>query len=206
MPVEINPGRTALLVMDLQNDIIHENGRGAGSGFAAMVKESGLLDRVGELLAACRRAGLSVIHVVVQFRPGHPEIGRTTRMFGGIRKAGSLLEGTWGAAIHEAVRPLPDEPVVVKRGVSAFHGTDLDTILRVAGVTDLILTGVATNFVVEGTARHAADIGYRPIIARDCCASASIEQHNFALDQILPFLATITTSQELITAIEAPAT
>ena len=112
-----------------------------------MVKESGLLDRVGELLAACRRAGLPVIHVVVQFRPGHPEIGRTTRMFGGIRKAGSLIEGTWGAAIHEAVRPLPDEPVVVKRGVSAFHG-----------------------------------------------------------NQILPFLATITTSRELITAIEAAPT
>jgi nicotinamidase-related amidase len=199
--IALDAQRTALLVMDLQNDIIHEDGKGAGAGFARMVKESGILDRTAALMYACRRAGLPVIHVVVQFREGYPEIGRTTRMFGGIRKAGSLKEGSWGAEIHAAVRPLPGEPVVPKRGVSSFHGTDLDNILRVRGATDLILTGVATNFVVEGTARHAADMGYRVLIARDCCASGSIEQHNFALDQILPMLATITTSEEIIAAL-----
>lgn len=93
MPIELNPPRTALLVLDLQNDIIHENGKGTSTGVAAMVRESGLVIQVNALLAACRRAGLPVIHVMVQFRPGHPEIGRTTRLFGGIRKAGSLVEG-----------------------------------------------------------------------------------------------------------------
>lgn len=200
-----NRDRAALLVMDLQNDIIHENGKGSGAGFARMVQGSGLLDRTADLMATCRRAGVPVIHVVIQFRPGHPEIGRTNRMFGGIRKAESLIEGTWGAAIHDAVQPEPGEPVVVKRGVSSFQGTDLESILRVRDATDLILTGVATNFVVEGTARQAADLGYRVLIVRDCCASASVEQHNFALDLILPMLATITTSEEVGAALTAPA-
>lgn len=203
MAIAIDPRQTALLVMDLQNDIIHADGKGAGTGFARMVTESGLLDRTAALMRACRAAGVPVIHVVVQFRPGHPEIGRNTRMFNGVRKAGSLVEGTWGAAIHEAVRPAPGEPIVVKRGVSSFHGTDLDTILHARGVTDLMLTGVATNFVVEGTARHAADIGYRAIIVRDCCAAASVDHHNFALDQVLPMLATITTSEAIQAALAA---
>lgn len=201
MAVALDVQRTALLVMDLQNDIIHQEGKGAGAGFARMVRESGILDRTAALMDACRKAGVPVIHVVVQFREGYPEIGRTTRMFGGIRKAGSLREGSWGAEIHAAVCPLAGEPVIPKRGISSFHGTDLDTILRVRGATDLILTGVATNFVVEGTARHAADIGYRVLIARDCCASGSVEQHDFALDQILPLLATITMSDEIIAAL-----
>lgn len=78
-------------------------------------------------------------------------------------------------------------------------------ILRVRDVTDLILTGVATNFVVEGTARQAADLGYRVLIARDCCASASVEHQNFTLDHILPFLATVTTSPEIIAALHPKA-
>lgn len=201
MPPTFNRNRAALLVMDLQNDIIHEDGKGSGAGFARMVQESGLLDRTAELMTISRQAGLPVIHVVIAFRPGHPEIGRTNRMFAGIRKGDSLVEGTWGAAIHDAVRPEPGEPVVVKRGVSAFQGTDLEAILRVRDVTDLILTGVATNFVVEGTARQAADLGYRVLIVRDCCVSASVEQHNFALDQILPMLATVTTSEEIRAAL-----
>ena len=107
--------------------------------------------------------------------------------------ANALVEGTWGATIHEAVSPKEGEPVVTKRAVSAFAGSDLEKLLQTAGITTLILSGVATNFVVEGTAREASDRGYNVVVVGDCCASVSQVAHDSSLTTALPFLATIST-------------
>ena len=91
--------------------------------------------------------------------------------------------------------------MVTKRGVSAFYGSDLATILAAGGIDTLLLSGVATNFVVEGTAREATDRGYNVVIVGDCCASGSQEAHDSALTTALPFLATISNLDEVITAL-----
>ena len=75
-----------------------------------------------------------------------------------------MVEGTWGSEIHEKLTPQAGEPIVTKRGVSAFTASDLDQILRTKRIGTLILAGVATNFVVEGTARQACDLGYDTIV------------------------------------------
>ena len=111
------------------------------------------------------------------------------------------MEGTWGASIHEAVAPREGEPVVTKRSVSAFAGSDLAHLLSASGITTLLLSGVVTNLVVEGTAREAVDRGYNVFIVGDCCASMSQEAHDSSLNTVLPFLATITTSEEAIAAL-----
>lgn len=91
--------------------------------------------------------------------------------------------------------------MVTKRGVSAFYGSDLAPLLATAGIDTLLLSGVATNFVVEGTAREATDRGYDPVIVGDCCASLSQEAHDAALATSLPFLATISNLDEVIAAL-----
>ena len=91
--------------------------------------------------------------------------------------------------------------MVTKRSVSAFAGSDLPNLLSASGITTLLLSGVATNFVVEGTAREAVDRGYSVVVVGDCCASASREVHDAALNNALPFLTTITTSEEAIAAL-----
>ena len=111
------------------------------------------------------------------------------------------MEGTWGAAIHEAVAPKDGEPIVTKRGVSAFYGSDLAALLAAGGIDTLLLCGVATNFVVEGTAREAADQGFNVVIVGDCCSSASQEAHDAALNTTLPFLSTISNLDEVIAAL-----
>ena len=111
------------------------------------------------------------------------------------------MEGTWGSAIHEAVAPQEGEPVITKRSVSAFAGSDLANLLSASGITTLLLSVVATNFVVEGTAREAVGRGYGAVIVGDCCGSMSQEVHDAALNNALPFLATITTSEEAIAAL-----
>jgi len=201
MALEIDRGQTALLVMDLENDLVHEDGAFKDFGFAKMVNDNDVLGKVNTLLAAARRAPVKVIHVSVKFRPGHPEASRSAGLFQAVVSANALVEGTWGATIHEAVSPKEGEPVVTKRAVSAFAGSDLEKLLQTAGITTLILSGVATNFVVEGTAREASDRGYNVVVVGDCCASVSQEAHDSSLTTALPFLATIATLDEVTAAL-----
>ena len=201
MALSIDKGHTALLVMDFQNDIVHENGAFKDFGFAAMVKQNDVLAKSARLLDAARRSGVKVIYVSVKFRPGYPERPANGGLWGALIQANAVTEGTWGAEIHEAVAPQDGEPVVTKRAVSAFYGSDLAALLATGGIDTLLLCGVATNFVVEGTAREAMDRGYNVVIVGDCCAAGSQETHDAALNTTLPFLSTISNLEEVIAAL-----
>ena len=202
MALEIDKRHTALLVMDLENDIIHPDGAFKDFGFAKMVADNNLLGNTNELLAAARGAGVKVIYVSVKFRPGYPERPANAGLWEAIHEANALVEGTWGAQIHDDVAPQEGEVVVTKKGASAFAASDLDQILRTSHIGTLILSGVATNFVVEGTARQASDLGFNTIVVGDCCASMSQEAHDSALNTALPFLATISNLEEVVAALK----
>ncbi len=201
MALAIDKGHTALLAMDFQNDIVHENGAFKDFGFAAMVKQNDVLAKSARLLGAARRAGVKVIYPVIKYRPGYPERPANSGLFAGTIQANAIVEGTWGAEIHESVAPQDGEPVVARRGVSAFYGSDLAALLATGGIDTLLLSDVATNFVVEGTAREAADRGYNVVIVGDCCASASQETHDVTLNTTLPLLSTISNLDEVIAAL-----
>jgi nicotinamidase-related amidase len=100
------------------------------------------------------------------------------------------------------VAPIPGELVIYKRGVSALAGTELDRLLRLQDVNTLVLTGVATQFAVEGTAREAVDRGYRVLVLEDCCASRVPEVHRFSIDVILRRLCEVTTAEGFIGALK----
>jgi nicotinamidase-related amidase len=202
MALELDKSKTALLAMDFENDIVHEEGALKDFGLAQMVKENDILPKVSTMLDAARSAGVKVVYVSVKFRPGHPEVSPYTGLFQAVVATNALVEGTWGAQIHEAVAPREGEPVVTKRAVSAFAASDLEKLLNAAGISTLLLSGVATNFVVEGTAREAADRGYNVVVVGDCCSSMSQEAHDAALNTVLPFLATITTLDEVTAALQ----
>jgi nicotinamidase-related amidase len=202
MALELDQSKTALLAMDFENDIVHEEGALKDFGLAQMVKENDILAKVSIMLDAARSAGVKVVYVSVKFRQGHPEVSPYTGLFQAVVATNALVEGTWGAQIHDAVAPREGEPVVTKRAVSAFAASDLEKLLNASGISTLLLCGVATNFVVEGTAREAADRGYNVVVVGDCCSSMSQEVHDAALNTVLPFLATITTSDEVIAALQ----
>lgn len=199
MSSSIDPERTALLAMDFQKDIL------SGSPLAPSDAESrARLDRAVQrtagLLEAVRKAGVFVIHVRVAFRPGYPGTNPHSPMMRFMRARGALLEGAEGTAFDPRVSPSEGEPVVTKCGVSAFCGTDLDLLLRTRGIEALLLTGVVTHYVVAGTAREAADRGYRFLIPKDCVASATEARHEAALLD-LSFLGEITDSEAVRAAL-----
>ena len=110
---------TALLVMDVQQGIVDRFG-----------DDEGYLPRLAGAVRAARGAGIRVIHVVVGFRAGHPEVSERNKSFAAIAGTGRFAGGDPGAAIHPAVAPADGDIIVTKRRVSAFAGSDLEVVLR----------------------------------------------------------------------------
>jgi nicotinamidase-related amidase len=176
--------RTVLLALHFQNDVVHEQGR-IRLGFAANdPARAAVLDAAGRLLAGARAVAVPVVHVRVAFRPDHADVLRNGPIWQNVVRAGAVVDGTWGAAFHDRLQPLPSEHVIRHGRINAFFGAPLEETLRLFDPLDLVLAGVATNSVVEHTARHAADMGYRVTVAADACAASRPELHRAALDNI----------------------
>ena len=149
----IDPESTALLVMDYQVDTLTK--------FMTAAQSADVIARVPGLMTVARDAGMMVIHVVVAFRPGHPEVSPRNPLFSWAKANEVLVAGSEGAAIHPAAAAREGEPIVVKHRISPFVGTDLEMLLRANGIDTLVLAGVHTSGVVLSTVRHAGDLDYR---------------------------------------------
>lgn len=157
-----------------------------------------MIQKAKTVLGGARRAGLPIIHVVLQFREGHPEISSRNRMFSVIKQMGLFVTGQEEGRIEESLAPVKGDIIISRPRVNAFYGSDLQTVLASRGVDTIILMGIATNWVVEGTARYAADADYRVIVLEDCCAGISVEAHDFSIANVLSTIAEVSTSQEFL--------
>lgn len=189
--------KTALLLLDLMNDIIDRNGSHGRSPFAAEVERRRILERTGNLLDAARQQDLLIGFVRLGFREGYPEIPPRPGRFSRARDSNVFRLDSWGTAIHDAVTPRKGEFDVVKHRVSPFFGTSLEVMLRARGIRRLIVSGVSTNAVVQAAVREGSDRDFAMVVVEDCCAAASANEHEVAIATLASF-ATISTSAELI--------
>ena len=189
----IDSSKSALLVMDYQVDILEK--------FMAPADPTEVLSVLPKLLAAARSADMLVIYVVVSFRPGYPEVNPRNPGFSFLAQSGLLQAASPGTQIHPAVAPIEREPVVIKHRVSAFGGTDLQTILQSKAVETLVLAGVHTSGVVLSTLRQAFDLDYRILVAGDCCADPDRKAHDMLLSRVFPKQATVASAALLSDAI-----
>lgn len=176
--------RSALLLMDFQNYGLHPEGYWAkhDPDLIGRVLRSRVVENAAAALEAAREAQMRVIHVVNRWRSGHGDLNPSMPMFASRIGTDVAVEGTWGAQILDELTPRADEPVVAKQSVSALTGTELPRLLTLFDVHTLVLAGVATNFVVEGTAREAADRGFETVVIRDCCETLSDEWQRFSFE------------------------
>jgi nicotinamidase-related amidase len=189
--LSIRPRMTALLLMDFQRMVVD----------SYAVDKEALLGRVKRLAVAARNSGAMVIHVVVGFQLGYPEISERNSVFSSLKAAGLLAEGDPTAEIYPELTPQPGDVVVTKQRVSAFTGTNLDMILRSNNIDTLLLTGILTQGVVLSTLRHAADLDYRAIVVADGCSDKDPEAQRVLMEKIFPFQARVATVEEVIGAL-----
>lgn len=197
--MDIDKSSAALIAMDFQHDIVSVDGKFGSQGLGAVVEQMGAIPAAARALGAARDAGLHVAHVGVSVADGQA-LNTTAGLFAGIHALGALQSGSDGVNFVDEVAPLPGEFIAMKAAVSGFAGTGLDAHLRSSGIRHLVLVGVATNMVIDGTTRQAVDMGYQVTILRDGCASFSPELHDFALG-VLENLATISTVDDFIAAL-----
>ena len=202
--LDLEVGRSALVLLDYQNYGVHPDGYWAKAVPGSVERAVPALQRAELALAAARAAGLTVIHVANAWRAGHPDINPYTPWQVDAKAAGRSTEGTWGIEFYEPLAPVNGELVVRKRAVSGFAGTELDRLLRIHGISTVVIAGVVTNFAAEGTARDASDRGYRVVVLGDCCESVSDEWHSFSITQILPLIAQVVTADAFIRSLSPP--
>jgi ureidoacrylate peracid hydrolase len=177
----VHPRHSAILVIDVQNDFCHPEGGQAKRGIDISAMTA-VVPNIIKLIEEGREAKVPVIFI----RNGHTKWTRSEAWHN--KKGGGNLppiceEGTWGADFYE-VRPISDEPIVIKYRYNAFIGTNLDLILRIAGIKTLIMSGVTTNTCVESTARHGFMMDYNVVFLNDCTATHLVEEHEATLHNI----------------------
>jgi nicotinamidase-related amidase len=203
MASSIDPSTSALLVLHYQNGLVRHEGVFAFSGTAAQIEKHGCLEKTAAVLEATRAAGIPVIYVNIEFRPGFPELKKPTYpLIESIQERNAFLRGSWDAAVPEELAPGPDDITVINFDSSAFSHTDLDCILRAKGVRQLYLAGIATNWVVESTTRYGAELGYEVTVLADCCQGFSDELHDFAIANTLPYYASVGESGAYIASLQ----
>jgi gluconolactonase len=202
-PVQLDPKRTALIIQDLQNDVIIEGGAFADSGAPAHATAQNVVANVAGLADRCRQAGVPVIHIWYIVEPGATGLKQNAPLFQGVKDANALVRGTWGAAPVDGLEPSDGDHIVEKMRMNGFFQTRLDVLLRGLGVENLIITGAWTNMSIEHTARHGADAGYTVFVASDGTSTTGDEWQHAALNYAMTNVATVATCDELAGALSA---
>jgi nicotinamidase-related amidase len=173
--------RSALLVMDIQPGILDR-----------VPDPAGFLARAEGAVRAARSHAIPVIHVVVGFRPGMPEVSAQNQSFSGLK----AQPPSFIIDPRPTITPVGSDVVVTKRRVSAFTGSDLEVVLRAGEIRHLVLCGIATSGVVLSTVREAADKDYRLTVLADLCADTDAEVHSVLTGKVFPRQAQVTSTAE----------
>jgi gluconolactonase len=197
----LDPTRCALIIQDLQNDVIIEGGAFAESGAPGHAKEQNVVENVKALAEACRGRGIPVIHVWYIVEEGAPALKLNAPLYQGVKDGGALVRGSWGAAPAEGLEPQEGDFVVEKMRMSAWEGTKLETLLAGLGRDTIVITGAWTNMSVEHTARTGADKGFYVFVPEDGCSTMSADWHNASINYALQNVSTVTTCAAVTEAI-----
>lgn len=179
MPVSKLDPRTALIVIDLQRIVL---------SIPAAHPIASVVSNAADLAAAFRHSGLPVVLVnVIGAAPGRTERGHAL----------GTLPPDWAELLSE-LDPQPQDHLVSKRTWGAFTGTDLTAYLQAAGVTQVVICGVATSAGVESTARQAHELGFNVTLALDAMTDVSAEAHAHSVERVFPQLGETGSTQEII--------
>jgi gluconolactonase len=199
--VNLDPGRTALIIQDLQNDIIIEGGAFADSGAPAHATSQNVVENVKGVAAAARAAGVPVIHIHYIVEEGAPGLKLNAPLFQGVKESNALVRGSWGAAPVDGLEPQKGDHVIEKTRMNGFYNTILDNLLRGYGTETLVVTGAWTNMSIEHTSRHGADAGYEIVVVSDGTSTINDEWHNVGLNYALTNVGRTATAAEVTEAL-----
>ena len=196
--------KSALIVVDMQNDFLRQEGR-----FAKLAKEypekeidceflTSTIPNVKKLIEAFRAAGRPVVYIAHVLKPDYSDAAFPWWRFPPLREHQFIVEGTWGADIIDELKPQKVEHLVIKKGYGGFNNTSLDTILRNFGINTCVVVGVTTCVCVSTTVRGATEHNYRTIVVSDAVAEGQRELHEAELKVFEWAYADVKTTDEVM--------
>jgi gluconolactonase len=195
----------ALLILDLQNDVVHEDGAFAGEESIQHARGQEVVEHAGALAEACRAAGVPVIHVWYVVDAECRVLPKNAGIFNGIRESGAFVRGSWGAEPADGLQPADGDFVVERARVSGWQDSQLEAVLRGLEVKTIVLAGAWTNMSVEHTARTGADKGFDVLVVEDACSSMNAEWHQAAIGYALGNVATVVSSDQVLQSLSTAA-
>jgi gluconolactonase len=200
-PLKLDGARAALIIQDLQNDVIIEGGAFADSGAPAHATSQNVVANVAGLADAFRSAGRPVIHVWYIVEKDAAGLRLNAPLFEGVKESDALVRGTWGAAPAEGLEPKDGDHVVEKMRMNGFYATTLDILLRGLDVSTIVVSGAWTNMSIEHTARHGADAGYNVVVPSDGTSTVDDEWQHAALNYAMTNVGQVATCAEIAAAL-----
>jgi nicotinamidase-related amidase len=204
--MEMDPQKTAVVLIEYQNDFTSDGGA-LHDAVKGVMDESQMMANTRKLVDAARAAGVTVLHAPITFAPGYGELGNPDKVYGilkGVIDSGAFVKGTWGAEICDEMAPEEQDIVIEgKRGLDTFASTNLDFVLRSREVETVILGGFLTNCCVESTMRTAYEKGYDVVTLTDCTAATSDEEQRVATARDYPMFSQPMTSDQVIDSLRA---
>ena len=181
-PLAIDPARTAVIVVDMENDFAAKGGMFDRAGVDISGAQKAIAP-TAKVLAAARQARIKIIYLKMGYRDDLSDLGtpdsvnRTRHLKFGVgqkirapdgRESRMLIRDTWDTEIVPELKPQPNDVVLYKTRFSGFYQTDLDATLKKLGIKYLIVTGVTTSICVESTVRDAMFRDYLCVLLKDC--------------------------------------
>ncbi len=221
--IAIDTAKTAIIVVDMQNDFGAKGGMFdlAGIDIAGIRKA---IAPTGKVLTAARQAGIKIVYLKMAFRPdlsdlGAPEspnrmrhlrfgVGKTNHAPDG-RESRILIRDTWDTDILDELKPQTGDISIYKHRFSGFYQTDLDATLKTLGITGLIITGCTTSVCVEATVRDAMFRDYSCVLLEDCMCQPALGHslpgagHDASLILAEVFFGWVSKSETFLTALQA---
>jgi gluconolactonase len=197
----LDPSRCALIIQDMQNDVIMDGGAFADSGSPAHCREQNAIPNAVRLAEHCRSLGIPVIHVWFQRSASLNDMTMSCPLFEGVEENNALIDGTWGSEPVTGLSAKPGDHIVKKQRMSAWEGTNLETILKAEQRDIIIESGAWTNMSVEHTARTGADKGYIMVIPEDACSTMNAEWHKVSIEYAMQNVAVVTRTDDVIRAL-----
>ena len=182
--------KSALILLDLQNEMVDPNGKVGAHGLAKIVEDRGVLVNAKRCLDAARAADMAVVHVRLGFRPDYADCLSVAARIGGLKSNRAAIVGEFGTEFHPAVAPLDGELVITKQCVNPFFNTGL--------MTWLMQNGIKRLYLVESSARFADDAGFAPVVIEDICAAPNPALHDHFITMIAPAVGAVTTTDAFV--------
>jgi nicotinamidase-related amidase len=195
----LQPVHTALVTQECQNGVI-----GGEAVLRDLADEAHrvAVPNIVRLVQAARAAGVAVVHCLAVRRSDDRGSNHNARLFLGTRKLGIRIEpGSSAAQLLPEIGPEPDDLVLSRyHGLGPMGGTDLDAVLRNLGVSTVVGVGVSVNVAMTNFAMDAVNAGYQFVLPRDAVAGVPASYADAVIDNTLAFVATVTTTDQVLDA------